>query len=96
MMSDKPNCYECLHRRSLPGSRHSGCDNRNANAKGDPRGIRSGWFSWPYNFDPAWLVSCDGFKSKTPKSDAQLIAEVETEKIVNGVARDAGIEVTDG
>ncbi len=44
------------------------------------------------------LARCDD----TPKpdaqliaEDAQLIAEVETEKFVNGLARDAGIEVSD-
>lgn len=31
-------------------------------AKGDPHGIRMGWFSWPFNFDPTWLVECSGFK----------------------------------
>jgi hypothetical protein len=29
--------------------------------KGNPHGIRSGWFNWPFNFDPTWLESCDGF-----------------------------------
>lgn len=24
-MSDKPNCYRCIHRREVPGSRHSAC-----------------------------------------------------------------------
>lgn len=31
---------------------------------GDPHGIRNGWFNWPMNFDPIWLVSCDGFAQK--------------------------------
>jgi hypothetical protein len=31
---------------------------------GDPHGIRNGWFNWPYNFDPTWLKSCNGFLSK--------------------------------
>lgn len=37
--------------------------------KGDPQGIRSGWFSHPLNFDPVWLVECDGFEevNKTEK-----------------------------
>ena len=30
--------------------------------KGDPRGIKGGWFSWPMNFDPTWLESCNGFE----------------------------------
>jgi len=31
------------------------------NIKGNPHGIRSGWFMWPANFDPTWLENCDGF-----------------------------------
>lgn len=26
-------------------------------------GIRSGWFSWPFNFDPNWLVTCNGHET---------------------------------
>lgn len=32
--------------------------------EGDPHGIRRGWFMWPFNFDPVWLKSCDGFEAK--------------------------------
>lgn len=32
--------------------------------KGNPVGIRGGWFNHPFNFDPIWLVSCTGFKQK--------------------------------
>ncbi|MBC8458076.1 MAG: hypothetical protein H8D67_08795 [Deltaproteobacteria bacterium] len=32
--------------------------------KGHPQGIRAGWFSWPANFDPTWLLNCDGFEPK--------------------------------
>ena len=31
------------------------------NITGDPAGIRGGWFMWPANFDPVWLLSCTGF-----------------------------------
>ena len=32
--------------------------------KGNPKGIRGGWFNHPLNFDPLWLEECDGFESK--------------------------------
>jgi hypothetical protein len=32
---------------------------------GNPRGITNGWFIWPVNFDPTWLVGCFGFRVKT-------------------------------
>jgi hypothetical protein len=86
---NKPNCYECKHRRSLPGDTHSRCAhpandemmentlvllmhvaNRKDNfvelsplhVVGDEHGIKKGWFGWPFNFDPTWLVECDGFE----------------------------------
>ena len=35
------------------------------NIQADPHGVRSGWFIWPINFDPIWLLNCDGFKERT-------------------------------
>ena len=64
VMPEKPNCYECEHRGSVPGDAHSSCRNREAHVEGDAHGQRSGWFMWPHNFDPVWLVSCDGFAGK--------------------------------
>lgn len=63
-MSDKPNCYKCTHRRTIPGDAHTRCANTEATVKGDPHGIRSGWFMWPFNFDPTWLEACDGFEAR--------------------------------
>ena len=97
---NRPNCYECVHRGTLPGSAHSSCKHpANAkaaenpmgeffaimagvgrappiqadtglNIKGNAHGIKSGWFNWPYNFDPVWLDSCDGFEAK----DAEVMS----------------------
>lgn len=25
-------------------------------------GVNKGWFDWPHNFDPVWLVECDGYE----------------------------------
>ena len=90
----KPDCYQCEHRRSVPGSAHSSCAhpaydgalgplamlvamlpasqrggpmealNGEIVVKGNPRGIRRGWFMHPMNFDPVWLEECNGFKAK--------------------------------
>lgn len=92
---DKPNCFECKYRKSLPGTAHSKCvhpstksleDNpllemlaifasvgrtppmvadTGLNVKGHPHGIAKGWFNHPWNFDPTWLESCDGFEALT-------------------------------
>lgn len=34
------------------------------NIEAVPYAVRCGWFAWPVNFDPVWLLNCDGF---TPK-----------------------------
>jgi hypothetical protein len=31
---------------------------------GNPQGIRGGWFNHPVDFDPTWLVECEGFEEK--------------------------------
>lgn len=32
--------------------------------KANPHGVKMGWFTFPYNFDPTWLQECDGFEKK--------------------------------
>lgn len=34
------------------------------NIKANAHGIMSGWFNWPWNFDPVWLENCNGFTEK--------------------------------
>ena len=58
------NCYECKHRRSIPGNCHSQCANGEAKVVGNPHGVMNGWFWWPINFDPTWLQNCTGFEKK--------------------------------
>jgi hypothetical protein len=38
--------------------------------KGNPHGIKHGWFNWPWNFDPLWLEQCNGFERKEVNEDA--------------------------
>lgn len=32
--------------------------------RGNTHGVRSGWFTWPVNFDPVWLEECTLFEQK--------------------------------
>ena len=34
------------------------------NIRANPHGVKSGWFTWPIDFDPAWLLNCEGFEEK--------------------------------
>ncbi len=40
------------------------------NIKGNPHGVKCGWFMWPVNFDPTWLENCDGFEAEGGDKDA--------------------------
>ncbi len=37
----------------------------------NPHGIRAGWFNWPWNFDPTWLIACNGFKAITQPDEQE-------------------------
>jgi len=63
-MTNIPNCYKCKFRRNVPGDAHSQCINKYAKVKGHETGIRGGWFFHPFNFDPRWLINCDGFEEQ--------------------------------
>ncbi len=88
-----PNCYECKHRRAVPGSAHSACGHPKLGKSPDnllfllsflakqnnvllpfrveakEYGIRMGWFNWPVDFDPVWLLECDGFEKKETEEE---------------------------
>ena len=72
MTEQKPNCYECRFRGTIPGDCHSRCSHpttRDFRVEGTPHGIKHGWFNWPWNFDPVWLVVCNGFEKASGRSN---------------------------
>lgn len=63
---NQPNCYNCRHRRRIAGNEHSRCVvplQTGLRVEGNAVAQRSGWFFWPFNFDPAWLTACNGFEA---------------------------------
>ena len=61
----KPDCHKCRYRGwGLSGSHHLGCCNPAAKVRGNAHGVRNGWFTWPFDFDPIWLEACDGFQEE--------------------------------
>lgn len=71
-MSKRPDCYECKYRGTIPGDAHTRCKHPKRGTlkiKGHPGGIKGGWFSWPGNFDPIWLLECDGFQPDVSNSN---------------------------
>lgn len=43
--------------KGLPGATKLGI-------RGHAHGFMNGWFYWPADFDPCWLLSCNGFEEK--------------------------------
>lgn len=39
-------------------------NNNSIGVTGERHGIKMGWFNFPLNFDPCWLLTCDGFDQK--------------------------------
>lgn len=60
----KPDCYNCVHRLPGFGSHHSMCNNWKASVTVNRHGYEHGWATWPFDFDPIWIDSCDSFKPK--------------------------------
>jgi len=77
-MSD---CYKCGYRRTLLGDCHSGCafdfeGQQVPPPKGNPHGIRNGWWLHPFSFDPVWMMGdCLGFAET---ADAARVREFST------------------
>lgn len=57
-------CFDCLHRRAISGNCHIMCAKPDPAMIGDDKGKRSGWFTYPINFDPAWKRrACNNFQA---------------------------------
>jgi hypothetical protein len=65
--SDIGQLFKVLGKRVNIGEDETRVMNSPIKVVGNPNGIRNGWFNWPFNFDPIWLVSCTGFKKKEVK-----------------------------
>lgn len=57
-------CFQCIHRRSIPGDAHTRCVNPDPSMKGNPHAVAEGWFMYPFNFDPTWkMKDCSNFEA---------------------------------
>lgn len=68
-------CSKCGYRQEIPGDTHISClfDWGKASYKdrllhppsGDSHGIMKGWFNFPFNYDPVWMIEeCKGFSKE--------------------------------
>jgi hypothetical protein len=72
MRNKMSECWSCKNKRPIPGDAHISCAKPDANMTGNKHGIRSGWFMYPFNFDPVWKEKlCDNYES-----DASVVSGV--------------------
>lgn len=68
VMRQPPKAYECFtckHKRNIPYNTHISCAKPDPEMTGKPRGIKSGWFYYPHNFDPIWKGKlCSNYEEK--------------------------------
>ncbi len=50
------SCWECKHKRSVPGNAHIRCVEPDPEMKGNKHGLVNGWFYYPNLFDPVWMI----------------------------------------
>jgi len=56
-------CWSCQHKRDLTGNCHISCAKPDHDMTGDSHGINSGWFCYPYDYDPIWKTTlCTNYK----------------------------------
>lgn len=59
------NCYECTHKRNVPGDAHIACAKPDPELRGNIRAIQKGWWYYPMLFDPIWALNkCKNFEEK--------------------------------
>lgn len=64
-------CYSCIHMATIPGDAHIQCTNPDENMEGHKHGIKSGWFNYPFNFDPTWKLKwCSNHRTQKDEDDA--------------------------
>lgn len=78
-MENKKTCESCAYKTSIPGDTHIGCSfawekSENKPPAVDDHPIRSGWYSFPINFDPNWQQ--EECKSHSEVKDPEMVTQV--------------------
>lgn len=75
-INTRKQCYGCAYRGQVPGSAHSVCNFNFTKAgikppDGDEHGKKSGWYLFPYNYDPTWMNEvCE---ARTDEKDPEFV-----------------------
>lgn len=70
-------CWQCKNKRAITGDAHISCAKPDPMMTGNKHGIRSGWFYYPFNFDPTWKTKmCANFEDKNSDAISDAISGV--------------------
>ncbi len=64
-------CHECAYKGDIPGDAHISCqfDWKGPTPQGDLHGVRNGWYYFPFNYDPTWMIEeCPNFATERDES----------------------------
>ena len=50
------NCFGCKNHEEVPGNYHIRCKKPDPEMTGNEHGKASGWFLYPFLFDPVWAT----------------------------------------
>ena len=63
-------CRKCASMKEIRGDAHISCTRPDPNMTGNEHGIRSGWFAYPFNFDPVWgTTECANYEQKEESNE---------------------------
>ena len=71
----KTKCDGCIHLRNLHKDKgvYRGCNNIHAHITSDTLEIPKTWFFWPMDFNPKWIISCDGFSNNLKDNQPEIL-----------------------
>lgn len=80
-------CRTCVYKAEFSGTHHLGCSKSMLNpsvitalVQVNDHGFNNGWASWPFNFDPIWIDSCDSHlqeKIKPFQTKEEYMVEIQ-------------------
>lgn len=62
------HCVTCENCIPIHDSVRVRCNNVAANVRVNPHGYEKGFAYWPTNFNPIYIISCDGYSKKLESS----------------------------
>lgn len=70
--SKSEKCKSCIHGETNAGTHHMRCKKKKAIIKVNDHGFKSGWCTWPIDFDRIWIDRCDSYCNEKQYDDLSI------------------------